>query len=281
MGVSALASLTNLHELIVKGVVPESPKQQQQHNQACLPASLTSLIVEGHQELTEYDAQDAIDQWMQHAAGCDNLQQLHLIDVYCGEGGEALDGVDFGGIPHLTELQYVKCPGESIADRTTLPDSISRLVELQVLWVGTVGPLRTLEHHYWEIEPDDALLSDLSKQCPMLRCLGPLLVRDGYPVPPQPFQHLSHIALLDTVPKWLSHTVFPSLSDLVIEAESMGHGLMVQLAQLTGLSRLQLNMAYYYKQASSARWWAPLDLLASGLYQLQRLELVNISSSLH
>jgi hypothetical protein len=79
--VSALASLTKLHQLIVKGIVPKPAQQQQEHKQACLPASLTSLIVEGHQELTDDAARNVIDQWLQHAAGCSNLQQLHLIDV--------------------------------------------------------------------------------------------------------------------------------------------------------------------------------------------------------
>jgi hypothetical protein len=268
--VSALASLTNLRELMVKGVVPDLPQQQEQHRQACLPASLTSLVVEGHQELTEPYAEIAINQWLQHAAGCGNLQQLHLIDVYCGGG---LYDIDFSGVPHLTELQYMRSAGAGFP--TTLPASISRLVDLEVLWVGTFGTMRFWEDHHWQIHRDETLFSTISEQCPKLRRLGPLFVSDGYPAPPQPFQHLSHVALLDRIPDWLSHTFFPSLSDLVIEAGSMGHALLLQLAQLTGLSCLQLNMAYSYMEGRPECRWAPLDLLASGLSQLQRLELVN------
>jgi hypothetical protein len=270
VGVSALGSLTNLKQLIIKGVVPETTPQQEQHKQPCLPASLTSLIVEGHQHLIEDHAQNAIKQWLQHAAGSCNLQQLQLIDVYCGEG---LYDIDFSGVPGLTELQSVRSAGTGFP--TTLPASISRLVDLQVLYIGTSGTVHLVENHHWQIHRDEMLFFTLSEQCPNLRRLGPLLVSNGYPAPPLPFQHLSHIALLDTIPEWLSHILFPSLSDLVIEAGSMGHAIMVQLAQLTGLSRLQLNMAVSYTEGRSGCMWAPLDLLASELSQLQRLELVN------
>jgi hypothetical protein len=196
--------------------------------------------------------------------------------LYCGDSDEDQDLIKFSSVPHLTELQYLKSPdsGDRISD-ITLPASFSSLVDLQVLWVGTAGALRFWNYHYWGIDHSSALLSTLSEHCPKLRRLGPLLLAESYPAPTQPFQHLSHIALLDNIPEWLSHTLFPSLSDLIIEADPMDSGVIVQLARLTGLSCLQLNMAYSYMELASACRWAPLEPLASNLSQLQRLELVN------
>ena len=237
--ISPLSALTNLQQLVVKGLVPQAEQQQQE--QMCLPASLTSLMIEGEQQLDKEAARVATTNWLQHAAGCSNLQQLQLINLYGEDWG--LQHLDFGGIAHLKELRFVNSPGRDTSVGRILPASITKLTNLEVLWLGTLGSSHPWEYYYWDLDDENVLsLMDVSEQCPMLRQLGPLCKCDNSDVP-RPFKHLSHLVLLDSVPLWLDHIRCPSLVNLTIEpaSKSISDELLQQLCQLKGLTCLQLN----------------------------------------
>ena len=273
--VSPLSALTNLQQLVVKGFVPQA-EQPQHQQQRCLPASLTSLIIEGEQQLDREAAKVAIEHWLQHAAGCSNLQQLQLINIFREDGG--LPELDFAGVTHLKELRCVNSPGRDTSVGFILPSSISKLTDLEVLWLETLGSAHLWEHYYWVVDSEDALFMELSQQCPKLRQLGPLCGEWSEFHAPQPFKHLSHLVLLESVPQWFDQIRCPSLVNLTIDVFSYVSEEVVQkLAELTGLTCLQLNAAYGYveKFILPEEGWANLDPLAAGLFNLQRLELVN------
>ena len=261
-----LARLTKLQQLTVKGFVPLAAEEQQ--HQSCLPASLTSLIIKGGTQLEQAAAQNFIEQWLQHAAGCSNLQQL--INLYWGE-----EDLDLGGMPHLKELRFVNSPS---ADTFPIPSSITKLVYLEVLWLGTLGSSYPWEQHYWENSSETELLMHISEQCPMLRQLGPLFNQWDNPHVPQPFKHLTHLGIMaEVVPPWLDHIKCPSLLKLTyetggfVQAESLQ-----QLARLSCLTCLQLKPNYgEVVPEQNNEGWGQLDVLAAGLCNLQRLELVN------
>ena len=287
--VSPLSALTNLQQLVVKGFVPKGEQQPQQRQHMCLPASLTSLSLEAKQQLEEEAAEESIELWLQRAAGCNNLQQLQLINLCNGYRFAGLEKVDFGGIPHLKELRVLNAQRET-SSGTLLPSSITKLTDLQVLWLGTLGSSHPWQCHFWDIELNKTLLVSLSQQCPMLRQLGPMYKCDS-DLAPQPLMHLSRLALLDVVHQWSDHIRYPSLVNITVEAaaDAISAGLLEQLAQLTRLTCLQLNTAFVYVEAFAVRmdegwdneeWddrgvWDQIDRLAAGLSNLQRLELVN------
>ena len=281
--ITGLVRLTNLRWLTVKGFVPPASEEQQQQ-QRCLPASLTSLIIEGAQQLDEEEAHDAIELWLQHAAGCGDLQQLQLVYLYSGD--EGLRSLDFGGFAHLKELRFLNLPSpETSSAGTLLPASITQLTDLEVLWLETLSSSKFWTYHFfWGLGTADMdLLVAISEQCPMLQQLGPLCDWESEwdnpnVLGPQPFKHLSHLVLQEGTPHWLDHTRCPSLMNLTIEVHSyVADELLRQLAQLTGLTCLQLNAAFAYvvKAIKPDEGWAQLDRLAAALGNLQRLELVN------
>ena len=284
VGITGLARLTNLRWLTVKGFVPPASEEQQQQQQRCLPTSLMSLIIEGAQQLDEEEAKDSIESWLQHAAGCRDLQQLQLIDLY--SGAEGWQGLDFGGFAHLKELRFVNSPSRQASMDVYLPVSITKLTDLEVLWLETLGSSRLWTYqYYWGLDSVDMeLLMSISEQCPMLRELGPLCDWEGKwditnVLVPQPFKHLSRLVLQEGAPHWLDHTRCPSLVNLTIEVcKTVSDELLQQLAQLTGLTFLQLNAAVAYAEKlirPTEGWAAQLDRLGAGLCNLQRLELVN------
>ena len=277
VAVKDLEKLTKLQQLAVKGFVPGAgdgqQHQQQQQWQSCLPASLTSLAIEGGRQLDEEGAEDAIVLWLQHAASCSDLQQLQLINLY----SEGLQGQDFGRFAQLKELRFDNSTGRDLSLGRILPGSITKLTGLEVLWLGTLGSSHLWEYYYWVGDLEDALFVELSQQCPKLRQLGPVCECEDSPVP-QPFKHLSHLVLLERVPLWLDDIRCPSLVNLIIEVHSyVRDELLEQLVQLTGLTCMQLNAAYAYveKMILPEAGWAQLDRLAAGLCSLQRLELLN------
>ena len=174
-----LARLTKLQQLMVKGFVPAAAEvQQQQLQQSCLPASLTSLVIEGGRQLDEVAAEEFIQLWHPHTVGCSNLQQLQLINLCSGDWG--LD-FDFGRTAHLKELHFDDSAdrGEVFGFGTSLPASITKLTDLEVLWLGTLGSphLSTPHtfHHFWDMLLSETDLSmDALEQCPRLRQLGPV-----------------------------------------------------------------------------------------------------------
>ena len=279
VAIDDLARLTNLLRLTVNGFVPRAAEehqlQQHQQQQSCLPASLTSLIMKGGQQIEQAAAQDTTEQWLQHAAGCSNLQQLQLINLYWGK-----EDLDLGGISCLKELQVYNSPGreEPALAAIPLPSSITKLTDLEVVWLGTLGSSRLWEYHYWVDSSNMELLMHVSEQCPMLQKLGPLFLEGDSPHVPQPFKHLSHLVSVEFAPLWLDHIRCPSLLNLSLEAGGyVSNEVLQQLAQLTGLTCLQLNTAFVYEEGLEGddEGWGQLDVLAAGLCNLQRLDLVN------
>ena len=269
VAIEELARLTNLQQLTLKGFVPLAAEEHQLQQQSCLPASLTSLIIEGGTQLEQAAAQDVMEQWLQHAAGCSNLQQLQLINLYWGE-----EDLDLGGMPHLKELRFVNSPSD---DTFAIPSSITKLIYLEVLWLGTLGSSYPWEQHYWENSSDTELLMHISEQCPMLRQLGPLFNQWDNPHVPQPFKNLTHLGIMaEFVPPWLDHIKCPSLVNLTFEGGRVTYESWQQLARLSCLTCLQLIPCYgEIPVEQNNEGWGQLDVLAAGLCNLQRLELVN------
>ena len=237
-------------------------------------------MIEGGRQLDKEAAQEIIQLWLPQTVGCSNLQQLQLINLCSGDWDWDFD---FGRTAHLKELRL-----DDPADRgdlfgfgISLPASITKLTDLEVLWLGTLGSSHLSDYYFWDmLYSDSDLLMDVLEQCPRLRQLGPVMGGWGNSCVPQPSEHLSCLAL-GMAPPWVDHIRCPALLNLTIDPTCgrVSEELLQQLAQLTSLTSLQLNTAFAYVEMNSAHspdaGWAPLGDLAAGLCNLKRLELVN------
>ena len=282
-----LSQLTNLERFVVRGLCPASPSNLGTGG-GCLPKSLSSLTVElgitEHQgregDDSKEDAQQLLNSWMVHATGITGLVDL-CIRVGDWWYFESLKELEVASVPHLTQLR-LSGTGSSDIDYATpvfLPADITKLTNLQVLWVGTDSgpstlPLLPWQQHYCNDWGTNAVGRMLS-HCSQLRKLGHLNAPNIVHVQ----VHLPNLTYLDTwcdnapLPSWLVPCNLPVLKHLVVESDVIGELKLSQLAKLTSLTCLQLNTGQALANGHGCGW-EDLSVLGHSLPGLQRLEVV-------
>ena len=263
LALSSLSQLTNLQQLVVKGVVPELSLEP---GQCALPHSLISLRLEGDGGDTDL-GERTLDLWMRQVPVDNKLQALHLQNL-CQSGGALLE-VDFGKVPKLRELRCLFAPLEGVYDCEVvfLSPSVLLLVELEVLWVGTYGA-RPWNQHCWELDQEP----DLTSCCSKLREMGRFSSCDLQMQCPSQLSLLHFYASQHRMPSWLTPVGCPQLQRLVVEAADIREDMVQQLASLTQLTCLRLDVG---DEETAESEWASLDLLGRSLPNLVRLELVS------
>ena len=272
ISVPALSGLTNLQQLVVNGFLPEQ-QQQQKQQQGFLPVSLTSFTIGTGADLSEEEAMSALKGWLQCAAGCSNLQQLQLVNLTTDVSN--LHDVNIGAFTALEEFR-VLCTFaiDSFGDPSIGYPCVAKLSNLKVLSVATYNLPDCWSQKFWK-STQQYLLASLSRPCPLLTELGPVMLDDG-PIP-EPFQKMSRLSVVEGLPAWVDLHHFPILSHLLLDlADPVTSDMLTQLAQLSMLTCLQLDGAFAYNELSQGDGWVKeLDVLARGLSHLQRFELIN------
>ena len=284
-----LSRLTNLESFVVRGLSPDRPSTLGTGG-GCLPKSLKSLTVElgvtsfqgrGASGDPDEDAQELLNTWVAHAAGITSLVDLC---IFVGEYWffESLTKLQVASVPHLTQLKLSGI-SHDINDATMirLPADITKLTNLQVLWVGTHSDPSSLpwwpwhQHHCHTWGTAGTAVGGVLSLCSQLQKLGHLRI-DTIGNVQVHLPHLTHLDAScwdDSLPGWLAPCNLPVLRHLVVESEGIGELKVAQLAKLTNLTCLQLNTggALLNKDGSG---WKDLSVLGHSLPGLRRLEIV-------
>jgi hypothetical protein len=268
LALSPLSQLTNLQQLVVKGVVPEVSMEPGQFS---LPCSLVSLRLEGDGGDTDL-GERTLELWMRQVPPSNDVQMLHLQNL-CQSGGTLLEVADFGKVPKLKELRCLFAPLEGVYDCEVvyLSPSILLLADLEVLWVGTYGA-RPWNQHCWELDQEP----ELTMCCSKLREMGRFSSCGLQMQCPAQLSLLHFYASQHRMPSWLTPSGCPQLQRLVVEAADIWEDMVQQLASLVQLTCLRLDVG---DEETPESGWASLDLLGRSLPNLVRLELVSWGGS--
>jgi hypothetical protein len=315
-----LSQLTNLSKLVVQGIWPQlkapSPAGAAGANAgasaaaavkaygACLPSSLTELIIEGGSGLTQ-EGGFLLQNWFAQLKGVTQLQQLQLVNIRLDDSEDDGDGIDlfsshfdFDSLPALRELRFTFAAEDfmGFASGLILPPAMSKLSNLEVLWAGAHESIFPWQQFYWYAETEP--LADLLSSCAKLREFGQ--ASDPQWVPAQTERLSIYAPDIDgPLPSFAGYEAFmnirssPSsggaagtmpdgsqLQHLEIECHGIGEAWVLQLAELTKLTFLHLDSSYAFVNIPNALdGWSDLSLLGKELPLLRRLELICCSAS--
>ena len=269
------SQLTNLQQLVVRGITPEQPTAA---GVCCLPSSLTSLTLEGEGTYGEAAdemnvdgsrvSDDMLRSWLKHLSPHNSLQQLILLSL-----PSVVDwGVDFGCVPQLQELICLFAASDSVGAtyRISVPPSFGMLRNLRNFTIETYKAV--WPQHAWDASRQQQLFA---AGCTHLQQLGhviqPSLFEEGMDL-----SHLQRLSLFasSNIPGWLTAAGLPLLRELHYEGISITPAIIQGLAAFTQLTGLRLNLGWSFERSLGTGCLYSLDQLGSNLCNLVRLELV-------
>jgi hypothetical protein len=211
--------------------------------------------------------------WMLHVPQGNCIQKLTF---QLERMGGYAHFADFQHLSSLRELSFLRYPSPEVShmELVQLPHSLSKVATLEVLSVGTTAEVKMPWHqHYGEMRTLRALLGsgcklrELSKVRPC--ALDEAAVRG--------LRHLTKLglwAIYDDLPAWLTAVNCPDLRHLVLEMAYASAEDVQQIATLTQLTHLRLDVGELSASPDVEQYWASLDPLARSLSKLVRLEIV-------
>ena len=231
--------------------------------------------------------------WLRALPQPNQLQQLHLLQCTSFAGTGAAD------LSLVQALRELHCSSSSSADpigwnpfqfittvaTTILPESVSKLSDLEVLWAGSACN----SHVPWAQNVWQGLIIDaVAVDCPKLKRLGAVAPHLGMgSVLSVPLAQLTELHLIDTespVPvQWFLPANFPQLQHLAVEFAGLSQQRVDRLAGFTQLTHLRLDNGLSCIQHSDQRsdqlgTWASIELIAESLSNLVCLEVVNCTA---
>ena len=273
----SFSQLSNLQQLEVSGIHPVDNQPQQQHV-VWLPNSLTSLLVDYGDEYYS-TSRNQLRAWLRGLPQPNQLQQLQALQcpAFAGPGI-----ADLGLVQALRELHCSGIRHESFSAVVgkMMPDSVSKLSDLEVLWVESCNSRVPWAQHVWKGLNIDAV----AVNCPKLKRLGAVMPFGMGNILSVPLAQLTELHMLDWVSQapveWFLPANFPQLQHLALEFAVLSQQLVDRLAGFTQLTQLRLDNGSACMRGSLYQLgaWASLDLLGSSLTKLVCLELVNCTA---